>query len=107
MTKVRSNSTRRTLVVKVGTSTLTDSSGKLDRSFLLDLTTQLAQAQVSGWDVLLVSSGAIRAGREALDSVYAASLAVALPGADRREFESISSLETDSLPYKQAAAALG
>ena len=75
------------LVVKVGTSTLTDEEGKLDRAFIADLTAQLATLKREGADVVLVTSGAIRAGREALgDSGFA---------------------ETETLPYKQAAAAVG
>ncbi|HZP80777.1 MAG TPA: glutamate 5-kinase [Chthonomonadaceae bacterium] len=73
------------LVVKVGTSTLTDAHGRIDRAFIADLTAQLAALRAQGRDVLLVSSGAIRAGRERLSQ--------ALP--------------PDSLPYKQAAAAIG
>ena len=53
------------LVVKVGTSTLTDRHGRIDRAFIADLTAQLAAQRMQGRDVLLVTSGAIRAGREA------------------------------------------
>lgn len=74
------------LVVKVGTSALTDSQGRIDRGFLADLTAQLAAQRTQGKDVLLVTSGAIRAGRERLVGRLPAS---------------------DSLPYKQAAAAIG
>ncbi|HZO90156.1 MAG TPA: glutamate 5-kinase [Chthonomonadaceae bacterium] len=84
------------LVVKVGTSTLTDAQGRLDRAFIADLTAQLAAQRAQGRDVLLVTSGAIRAGRERL--------------ASRLEPRAPSSLPpppSASLPYKQAAAALG
>ena len=54
------------IVVKVGTSTLTDTQGRIDRAFIADLTIQLAAIRKSGRDVLLVTSGAIRAGRERL-----------------------------------------
>lgn len=74
------------LVVKVGTSTLTNPRGGIDRGFLSDLARQLAQAQRCGNEVLLVSSGAIRAGKDRLQRE------APLP---------------DTLPYKQAAAAIG
>ncbi len=86
------------LVVKVGTSTLTDRSGRVDRSFLIDLTSQLAARQQAGWSVILVTSGAIRAGREALDS-----RTHALPETASGK----PALDTNSLPFKQAAAAIG
>ena len=54
-------STKR-LVVKVGTNTLTDKSGLLDRDFLQDFSRQLAELAHSGHEVALVSSGAVRAG---------------------------------------------
>ncbi len=79
------------LVIKVGTSTLTDSHGRLDRPFIADLTTQICAARASGWEVLLVSSGAIRAGRELLQE---------------RQAHGMYALG-DTLPHKQAAAAIG
>lgn len=78
------------LVVKVGTSTLTNANGGVDRGFLSDLTRQLAIEQRKGNEVILVSSGAIRAGRDLLCTT--ASTPLTLP---------------DTLPYKQAAAAIG
>ncbi|MCS6776612.1 MAG: glutamate 5-kinase [Chloroherpetonaceae bacterium] len=72
------------LVIKVGTSTLTDAQGRIDRAFIADLTAQLAALRLQGSDVVFVSSGAIRAGRELLPS-----------------------RTPDTLPYKQAAAAIG
>lgn len=72
------------LVVKVGTSTLTSAQGRIDRAFIADLTAQLATLRLQGSDVVFVSSGAIRAGRELLPS-----------------------RTPDTLPYKQAAAAIG
>ena len=86
------------IVVKVGTSTLTNEQGRIDRAFIADLTTQLATLKHQGWEVLLVTSGAIRAGRELL-------------GVRERDAESSGSLlkahPLDSLPFKQAAAAIG
>ena len=76
------------LVVKVGTSTLTNAQGRIDRAFIADLTAQMARLRAQGCDVVLVTSGAIRAGREALAT------ASNIPA-------------PDTLPYKQASAAIG
>jgi glutamate-5-semialdehyde dehydrogenase len=56
----------RRIVVKVGTSTLTDERDRLDREYLRSLVGQVAQLRSSGVEVALVSSGAIAAGMEAL-----------------------------------------
>ena len=52
----------RRIVVKVGTYTLSDSRGKLDRARMKDLVGQLASLREEGREVILVSSGAIAAG---------------------------------------------
>nr|WP_201737224.1 glutamate 5-kinase [Bifidobacterium aemilianum] len=52
----------RTVVVKVGSSSLTNSTGHLDPDRLRKLVTALAQARLMGARLLLVSSGAIAAG---------------------------------------------
>ena len=93
----------RILVVKVGTSTLTDADGRLDRSFLIDFTSQLAAQRQQGWNVILVTSGAIRAGQETLDR---RSVRNGRPGANEASPDPESEVQT-SLPYKQAAAAIG
>jgi glutamate 5-kinase len=100
------------IVVKVGTSTLTDSRGGIDRAFVADLAAQLANERHAGKDVVLVTSGAIRAGRERLEAgkggreegrkVGASSTGVQGGGS-----ASSISLHPSSLPYKQAAAAVG
>lgn len=59
--------TMRKMVVKVGTSTLTQGGKKLSRRYMLGLVQQLAQLQDQGLQVVLVSSGAIAAGRELLN----------------------------------------
>ncbi len=59
-------SDRPRIVVKVGSSTLTDAEGRIDRAYIEDLSAQLAEVRQSGKDVVLVSSGAIAAGLEAL-----------------------------------------
>jgi glutamate 5-kinase len=73
-------------VIKIGTSTLTDESGKLDSRFFLELASQVAQLIAEGCEVLVVSSGAIIAGLEAFG------LPPSRPG---------------DIPTLQAAAALG
>jgi glutamate 5-kinase len=57
----------RKIVVKLGTSTLTEGTPRLSFPRIFDLVRQLAQVQALGCQVILVSSGAIAAGREALD----------------------------------------
>lgn len=73
------------LVIKVGTSTLTRGGGPPDTAYIADLAAQIAAQQALGRSVVLVSSGAIRAGMDRL----------CLPGRPR------------SIPQKQAAAAVG
>ena len=75
----------RTVVVKVGSSTLTDKSGRLDDAYLASLAGQLSEIAAEGVRVVLVSSGAISA------------------GAERLGWE----LPLQSLRRKQAAAAVG
>ncbi len=58
---MKMGSTKR-LVVKVGTNTLTDKSGLLDKQYLREFTKQLAALAHSGHEVVLVSSGAVRVG---------------------------------------------
>ncbi len=72
-------------VVKVGTATLTDERGHLDADYIAGLCAQLVRAREAGWQVALVSSGAIRAGMIRLQM-------------KRRP---------RSIPEKQAAAAVG
>jgi glutamate 5-kinase len=56
----------RRVVVKVGTSTLTHSNGKLNFSRIEGLVRELADAVNSGKQILLVSSGAVGAGMDRL-----------------------------------------
>lgn len=55
------------IVVKLGTSTLTGGAPRLSPSSLFDLVRQVAKLHEDGSQVVLVSSGAIAAGREALN----------------------------------------
>lgn len=57
----------RKMVVKVGTSALTQGGKKLSHRYMLGLVQQLAYLQAEGIQIVLVSSGAIAAGRELLD----------------------------------------
>lgn len=54
------------IVVKIGTSTLTQGQKKLSKSYMLKLVQQLVSLKNMGKQVVLVSSGAMAAGRELL-----------------------------------------
>ena len=56
----------RTAVVKIGSSTLTDAEGKVDRAYLADLAHQVNRVRKAGWNVIIVSSGSIPCGLESL-----------------------------------------
>lgn len=56
----------RTVVIKVGTTTITEKSGRINRRRALSLVSQMAQGRQQGVDLALVSSGAISAGVERL-----------------------------------------
>ncbi len=58
--------TKKKIVVKVGTSTLTQGGTKLSHKYMLELTRQLAFLHEKNNQVVLVTSGAIAAGRELL-----------------------------------------
>ena len=53
----------RRIVIKVGSQVLCDTDGRLDRPVLAQLVDQAARLAGDGWQVLLVSSGAVAAGR--------------------------------------------
>jgi len=54
------------IVVKLGTSTLTSGTNKITPPLIVELARQIAQIQDAGHQVILVSSGAMAAGREKL-----------------------------------------
>ncbi len=56
----------KTVVVKVGTSTLTGGKEALDTDYMADLVRQICQAMADGYRIVLVTSGAIRSGMMAL-----------------------------------------
>lgn len=55
------------IVVKVGTSVLTDGTSHLSRQHMLGIVQQAARLHQAGHEVVLVSSGAVAAGRERLN----------------------------------------
>ncbi len=96
----------RKIVVKVGTNVITDKNGDLDLEILQQLTAQIAELQKQGIQIILVSSGAVGAGR----SVVKLSGTIA-PVAARQVLASTvkssssapttnSSVSTDWLPHR-------
>ncbi|MGR3519627.1 MAG: amino acid kinase family protein, partial [Roseovarius sp.] len=65
MTTARYPAARR-VVVKVGSSTLTDAHGRFDEAFVTSMCADLAALRTTGAEVVLVSSGAVAAGLEPL-----------------------------------------
>ncbi|MQG51002.1 MAG: glutamate 5-kinase [SAR202 cluster bacterium] len=56
------------LVVKVGTNLITDKSGKLNIKVMESIVSQICHLHKLGYQILLVSSGAVAAGKEALEN---------------------------------------
>ena len=54
------------LVVKIGSSTLTTEQGRIDHDYLRVLAKQVRAVRDAGWQVAIVSSGAIACGLERL-----------------------------------------
>ena len=73
------------IVVKIGTSSLTNKDGKFNKEFAREIARQVSMLKLEGKDIILVSSGAIGTGCEAL------------------EFKE----RPKSIPLKQATAAVG
>lgn len=61
------NQVHQTVVIKVGTSTLTGGTARLSRPHMLELIRQIVTLRRQGERVVLVTSGAIAAGRELLN----------------------------------------
>lgn len=59
--------TEKTIVVKFGTSTLTQGSAKLNLPHMMEIVRQLAQLHQAGFRLVIVTSGAIAAGRHYLN----------------------------------------
>ena len=60
--------TRRTVVVKVGSSSVTTEDGRTDATLVASISAEVAAMRRSGWQVVVVSSGAIAAGWQRLGS---------------------------------------
>lgn len=56
----------KTIVIKLGTSTLTQGTKSLSRPHMLEIVKQVAQLYIQGYRVILVTSGAVAAGRDYL-----------------------------------------
>ena len=54
------------IIAKIGTSSLTDALGVIDRAVIADICRQIARLRADGHEVVLVSSGAVSAGVSAL-----------------------------------------
>ncbi|MGE3358714.1 MAG: glutamate 5-kinase, partial [Acidimicrobiia bacterium] len=54
------------IVVKIGTSSLTDAAGRIDLDAVVKLCAEVAKARGEGHQVIAVSSGAVAAGMAAL-----------------------------------------
>lgn len=54
------------MVIKIGSSTLVDEQGKLDRGYIAKLAKQVHEVREHGWSPIIVSSAAIACGLEAL-----------------------------------------
>ncbi len=63
---MHADTSKKRLVVKIGSSTLTDARGAVDRAFLADLASQIAELRAAGWLCTIVSSGAIACGLDKL-----------------------------------------
>ena len=74
------------LVVKIGSSTLTTDEGRIDHRYLESLARQIEGVRSNGWQVVIVSSGAIACGLERLG---------------------MSGERPDDMPTLQAAASVG
>jgi glutamate 5-kinase len=74
------------IVIKIGSSTLTDERGKLDAAYIEGLAAQVHTLRAQGSEVIIVTSAAIVAGLEALG---------------------MSARRPESIPHLQAAAAVG
>ncbi len=78
------------IVVKLGTNLLTGGKDSLDLKTIKDIFRQIASVRASGIDVLIVSSGAVAAGRASLSRTP-----------DKNK------LQRDTVAYRQTLAALG
>lgn len=96
----------RRLVLKVGTTLLTGGGPHLDRVWLVDLVRQLAAVRRRGCEALLVTSGAIAAGRWRLQQAFPPSLSAQRDDVRVRHASHTESGSRD-IATKQVLAALG
>src|SRR4030042_5574345 len=75
----------RRLIAKFGTNLLTGGTGHLDSSIMSSLVQQVAQLHQQGHEIIIVSSGAVAAGRQKLGSTK----------------------EHKGIPFKQVLASVG
>ena len=102
----------RRVVVKAGTNLLTGGTGNLDQEVMTSLVEQVARLHTQGVEVLLVSSGAVAAGRQVLDSGAGEGDGEGpgrASGTIRRQREQRSRATPWSweLPFRQVLAAVG
>ena len=99
------------LVVKVGTNTLTGGEDQLSRPQMLGVVRQVARLVRDGHQVALVSSGAIVAGRQALQVARNGKAAAAHAANDVSSGEprrsAASAARRRDIPFKQVLAAVG
>ena len=67
MSKTNITTSHPLIVIKLGTSVLTNGTKRISRRRMLEIARQVAQLHEQGYPVIIVSSGAIAAGREALN----------------------------------------
>ena len=60
---MNSNNNYKRVVIKVGTALITDKSGTLNLGFMENLVEEIANLKNQGIEIILVSSGAVAAGR--------------------------------------------
>ena len=103
--------TKKRLVVKVGTNTLTGGEDRLARPAMLGIARQIARLVADGHQVALVSSGAIVAGRQALAVSRNGRTASArgdehASSGEPRRSAAVGARRRD-IPFKQVLAAVG
>ncbi len=95
------------IVVKLGTSVLTGGTRRLQRAVMVELARQVQQLRADGHQVILVSSGAIAAGREQFSRRETGSAQANPPSHSAASPAHASSKSLESLIDKQVLAAVG
>ncbi|MDR3244632.1 MAG: glutamate 5-kinase, partial [Elusimicrobiota bacterium] len=57
------------IIIKIGTSALTDKDGFLNKQYISEFSNSIADLKADGNDIVIVSSGAIGAGRRQLNAL--------------------------------------